>query len=479
MIRLWCVAALLAWGACLCPALAQDSASFDADYAAARKDAVVKLIEFCEWCSTSKLYIERDKAYEAIIVFDPKNDVAHKGLRYTPRRDGTWDAPAKKVESRNYNASLLDTCAKKRGEVATAFREAVTALLEKHKAKLPAGARQQAADDVLLIDPDDASGRAMKGEGKLGDQWVLLETVRGKERRTELKTMVQQAVAGVPEGQSSELTEREKLLGVAWKTILSTKGVRVVSTGSLDEARKALIMSAAGAQVFRQLTGAKKELPPDFTIYLLTDTKSRDTFLDAWPGWDAEQRKRMRTWGGTGLPNEVSVARWDTDEAHRLDGTVRHTLGLMTLWEFNFDHRNAAWIWEGFGMYLTRELVGTRLTWYGSAPAETDPEQKELLGKLMISDVNWMNETLQRAKRNRTPPLGKVFERKIDALGVDDVTVAYAFCAYLVEGRPEQLHDVFTRIGKGETSAAAVTGVLGTDLPALDKTFLRWLGERK
>jgi len=475
------MAAALALSACFAFAFApaQDSGSFEADYAAARKDGVVKLLEFCEWCSTSKLYAERDKAYEAVIVFDPKNEPAHKGLRYTPRRDGSWDAPAKKVESRNYNNALLDSCSKKRAEVATGFREAVTALLEKYKAKLPVGARQQAADDILLIDPDDAGGHVMKGEGKLGEQWVLLETVRAKERRGEIKAMVQKTAAEVPEAQTSELTEREKLLGVAWKTILSTKGVRVVSTGTLDEARKALIMSAAAAQVFRQVTKAEKELPPDFTVYLLTDSKSRDTFLDAWPGWEADQRKRMRTWGGAGLPNEVSVARWDVDEAHRLDGTVRHTLGLMTLWEFNFDHRTAAWIWEGFGMYLTRELVGTRFTWYGSAPAETDPEQKELLGKLMMSDVNWMNETLQRAKRGRTPPLGKVFERKIDALGVDDVTVAYAFCAYLVEGRPDQLHDVFERIGKGETSAVAVTGVLGTDLPTLDKTFLRWLGERK
>jgi hypothetical protein len=463
--------------AALAPASFARDDGFEADYASARAAAVPKLLEFAEWCSTGKLYAERDKAYEAIIVFDPKNDPAHRALKYSRRHDGSWDPPEKKVESKNYNSGLLDACIKKRTVVATEFREAALALADKYKA--PASVKSKIGDDVLLIDSDDAGGRALKGEGKLDGQWVLLESVRGKARRNELKTMVQQAVAAVPPAGNGEATEREKLLGIAWKTILSTPRVRVVSTGSLDEARKAVIMCNAAAQVFKQLTGAQKDLPPDFTVYLLADSGTRDQFLAGWQGWNDDERKRMHTWAGTGLPGEVSVARWDVDEAHRLDGAVRHTLGLMTLWEFGFDHRKAAWIWEGFGMYLTRELVGTRYTWYGSAPAETDPEQKELLGKLMMSDVNWMNETYQRAKRGRTPPLAKVFERKIDALGVDDVTVAYAFCAYLVEGRPEQLNDVFTRIGKGEASGAAVAAALGVDLAALDKTFVRWMGERK
>jgi hypothetical protein len=255
--------------------------------------------------------------------------------------------------------------------------------------------------------------------------------------------------------------------------------VRVIGTCSPEEARKCAVMCHAAASVFRAVTGAEYDLPPDFTVYLLTNPTDRDTFISKWPGWSDDDRAALRNWAGTGMPkNEPHVARWDVDEAKRLDGAVRHTLGLMTLWNFDFDHRQAAWIWEGFGLYLTRELVGTRYTWYGSGPTTGDPDAKELLGRLMLSDVNWMNEAYQRAKRGKAQPLEKLFERKIDQLGVDDVLLSYAFSAYLVEGRADELPQVFHELhAKG--SAAAVSAALGIDLASVDKRLVRWLSERK
>jgi hypothetical protein len=466
------------------PADPAPDGGFEDELAIARGKAVEALVVFAEWCGTVKLYAERDKALLSILHFDPAHADAHRGLKHTQQRDGTWVVPEKRAESRNYNAGKLEEGAKRRAEIAREFREHGLAMLAMHakgsngSGALPADARQRIVADALAIDPDDVATRELAGEVRRGDEWVLKETEVSRERRAAIKDLVTRSAAAVPAPKPIEPAAHESALGVPWATCVATPTVRVLSTGAADEAHKVAIMASATEVVFRELTGAEKGIPAGFTIYLLNAPAARDAFLGAWPGWSAEERARLKTWAGAGVPGDIHHARWDADAPRRLDGAVRHVIGLLTLLNYGYDHQKCAWAWEGVGLYLTRELVGTRFTWYSTGPTTGDAESKALLGKLMMGDVNWMNECFQRAKRGKAPTAEKLCERKIDQFGVDEILTSYALAAYLFEGRPDRAGATLRAIG-AQGAAKGLASGLECALPDLDARFLRWMSERK
>ena len=447
----------------------------DADVAAARGATVLLLEEFVAYTGTAKLYLERDRAWEAIVRLDPANEAAHKGLKHTKNRDGSWKVPEKPATSKNFGKDLTE-CARRRAEIAAAHRNALVAIAEK-QALAPA-ARRALYDELLTIDPDNADSRALLGEARRDDQWVLAETVASKTRRGELRALVKELVAAVPAPTKIEPREREAPLGVTWSACFETPKVRVFSSGDAAEALNVAVQCTAAVELFRRVTSAPKDVPDVVDIYLLTSAGARDAFVAAWPGWSAEERSRVKTWAGTGLPNEIHHARWDADAPKRLDGAVRHMLGLLTLFNYGFDHQKCAWAWEGFGLYLTRELVGTHYTWYSTGPTSGDAESKELLGKLMMGDANWMNEAFQRSKRGKGTKMEALCSRPIDTFGVDDVLTAYALAAYLLEGRAERVGALFTALGTGPSDKALAETLALTPVE-LDARLVRWMAERK
>jgi len=333
---------------------------------------------------------------------------------------------------------------------------------------------------VLAIEPNHEAARRAGGEARRDDAWVLLETLAARAQRAELEQRVDGLVAGVPDPLQTPVRAHEEALGIAWTHAVSTPRVRVLTDGAASEAEKAAVMCHAAIELLCSLAQVTTDLSGDYSVYLLTSATSRDAFVSAWPGWSDAQRAQVKTWAGCGVPGDVHQARWDKDAAHRLDGAVRHTLGLLMLRELKFDHQHVAWAWEGLGLYLTRELVGTRFTWYSTAPASGDNESKDLLGRLLLSDVNWVNEFYQRAKRGRAPKLDKLCSTRIDAFGVDDMLASYSLAAYLLEGRAADLPELLRALGGGAAGGAdALSELFDGDLAAGDSRLLRWLSERK
>jgi len=462
-------------------ASAAASGELDDLYAKLRSDTVAELETFADWCTTTKLFADRDEVLEAILHFDPSNEAAHRALKHTRQRDGSWTPPAKRTESRNYGKAFEKECAEKRDALVKSFVDSGLALLDAHVAKSPTERSRWKATlyaDALAIDSDSELARALGGEARRDQEWVLLESVVAKARRLELDNLVREIVAAVPSPTDTAVREDEGRLGVDWSHAVATGRVRVLSNGSLDEARRMAVMCSAAIEMFGKVLDVEVQLPPDYTIYVLANPGSRDAFLGAWPGWSDEQRAQLKTWAGCGVPGDIHQARWDADEAHRLDGAVRHTLGLLMLRDLQFDHQKCAWAWEGVGIYLTRELVGTRYTWYSTAPASGDSETKDLLGRLMVADVNWINELYQRAKRGKAPSMAKLCAARIDAFGVDDVLASYALAAYLIEGRPTDLPKLMRSLS-ADGGLAALTALFDGDLSSGDARLVRWLSERR
>ncbi len=454
---------------------------FESLYAAHRAGVTVELEKLADWYGSVRLHGDREVAFLALLHFDPAHEGAHKGLKHTRQRDGTWAAPAKKSEFKNANKQLEAEGRERRAAVATGFFERGRELLE---AEADATAesllrwRRALVADTLAIDANLEAARALGGEARRGEEWVLAETVKAKEQRAALKERVRQAVAAAPAPEPAEITAAETALGLPWAHAVATPRVRVLTTGALDEARTAAVMCHAALELYSGLMNFTTDLPGNYTLYILTNSAGRDAFVGNWPGWSDAERAQIKTWAGCGVPGDIHQARWDADEAHRLDGAVRHTLGLLTLRELGFDHQRCAWAWEGFGIYLTRELVGTRYTWYSTAPESGDKETKDLLGRLMLTDVNWVDEYYQRAKRGRAPTLAKLCGTRIDKFGVDDILGSYALAAYLIEGRFDEVPKLMRATGD-DGGATALAALFDGDLAAGDARLLRWLSERK
>ena len=476
---------LLAVALAVAPAVAgQDDVGFEPEYRAAVVALVAALEEQADWCSKGRLYAERDRALELLLRFEPDHPGARKTLGHRWVDDG-WEIPEDREPALNRTDKRLPEARRRRAALGRDFSERVVGIAgfyeraDPELGGLTPERKREAFAAVLLVDPDHPGVRTYFGEARVGERWVLGETERARARRAELKAIVRDAFAAVPAPGDVEPNEVEAAMGVSWTAGVATPRVRVLTTGPRGEAEQVARACHAAMDLYRAVLGSEVEMLEGYTVWLLLDGASRDAFVAGWPGWGPERVEEMSTWGGAGVPRDVHVARWDADEVTRLDGAVRHTLGVLFKLDVDLGV-DVAWAWEGAGLYLTRSLVGTRLTWYGSGQTTETPEAKELLGRLLRSDVNWMNEAYQMLKLGRSPPLRALLGCGIDSMGVRDALLAYAWAAYLIEGRPDDLRPILLAVGEGQVpSADAVESTTGRDVDENQARLLRWLSERR
>ena len=452
-----------------------------ADLASERAEAMGVLITSLEgladWCTENKLFLERDHVFEQILEFEPDHFRAHKGLGHSRQRDGTWVVPEDRKESKNYNLGMLEKLPEQRSAAVAPFRKRMLGILQKYGSELGGAGRDEIYDLILRVDPEDGEIRALRGEVQVEGQWVLHETVTARERRLELKKLVRDSLDAVPAPEKLLPSESDAALGVAWRTLVRTPEVRVVSSGDYTEAAVVLQACHAAGSVFRALFGKEVRPPEGYTVYLLANEGEERTFLDAYPGLDPESKAFYLTLEGVGLPGSHCV-QWSKDPKHRVDGAVRHTLTQLMSLAFGVD-TSFAWMLEGIGLYLTRELVGTRLTWYVGDDANPDEFKKNLRAKLTASDTNWMNEAYEMLRGERRPDLAVTLKRDLNTLTLEDMLYAYVLAAYLIEARPAEAPKLFASIGSGAEPETVFQAILGMSLPQTAERVTRWLGERR
>jgi hypothetical protein len=446
------------------------------------EEALVDSLEaLVPWCTDQRLFATREELCDDILELDPESEVAHEGLLHKRNKDGEWEPPKKRSPAKDYKQSKLPEYRERLAETAGAYVEAVSVLCRPPtgRAACTHPPCPEAIQRALTLDPEDPALRGLVGETRDGEEWVLDETIRARARRAELKELVQAAYAEVPAPEEIEPLEKELATGVAWKTKLRTPLVRVMSTGERDDAVRMARAVHATILVFRRVLDVETELDRFLTVYVLTSEPERAKFVAGWPTWGPDAVEPTRAFVGAGVPLSQHTARWDPDPANRLDGAVRHVLGELLREEFDLD-MGAAWAWEGVGIYLTRELVGTRRTWYGSADG-LDAEAKELVARLVtIDDVNWMNEAYQRIMTGQGTPPEELLARPIDQLGVYDMVQVYALAGYLIEGQAERLAELLrTAARDGAEEPVVFDLVLGRPLEDTYARFVRWMRERR
>ncbi len=462
-------------------ALAQ-SESFQKKRAAARIELIKAQVSLAEWCAMKDLFLERDQVYTRILALDPDNLDARKGLRYSRNPDGTWKDPPPR-ESKNRNPKGLEELPARRAKAIGRYRDAMLDLLASEGAdpKL----RREVYDEILRFDPDDARVHEAAAETKSGDQWLLEDTVAAKAQRAEIKSLVQSSKGGVPEPEAFAPSPEEAALA-NWNAQLGTSSMRVFTTSDDAEARSILTACLAAESLLNGLFSFEGKLPEGYTIFVLANEGEKDAFIDRLPSISAEERNFIRGLQSAGIHQDRHVALFDPDPRRRLDNAIRHTIGHLLHSACQIT-THVGWVWEGAGLYLTRELCGTRLTWFISkAPADEDKAQQALRSVLLNSDTNWMNEALKLFDGETAPKLDQVMRRDPNDMTMQDMLASYALCAYLIEARPADAAKLFQRAGENAQSPSAATDpvqavkeILGLTIPELEDRLRRWLKERR
>ncbi len=479
-MRTWIVIGLLA-AATSAPALAQEEepeVPFEEAFAEEVEGLLEGLDGFAEWCGLAKLFIERDKAFEVILVFDPENFRAHKGLKHRQLRDGSWVEEEDKKPPRNYKPAKLRECARRRAAVVAGFRDGVFDLIERYGEKATEQDRGRAFDVILSLDPDDQRVHAALGHERDGEGWVLLETLEARQRRGEMKAAVTRIREAAPQPREVEPSEAELGMGVSWSGVVATPEVRVLATTGLDEAAKVARLACTALEYGRWLTGADTTVGEGYSIHVLGTKGERDALIDSLPDVSEIRRRFLKSLESCALPGRIDVMVHHQDARNRQDAAVRLTLYrfLNDAFQVSTDH---GWICEGLGIYLTRQVVGTRLTWFIVLPEHTGDEINELRGLLMSQKVNWMNEAYKRLKGPKPPDLGPILAMEVNRMGVEDLLVSYALSAWLLEAQSQAVPQVLLRIGAGEASRAVLQDTLGFDPHQLREELVQWLGERR
>jgi hypothetical protein len=436
-----------------------------------RAELIQKLLALATWCNDKELFLQRDNVWRSVLALDSENAGARQGLRYGRDVGGKWKDPAPR-EVKDRNAAALPEFGKKRSEAVGGYRDALLALLEKEQAS--AEKRAAALDEVLLVDPDDPVIHDQRGESRAGEKWVLTETVTGEARRAEIKQWIQKGRTGVPEAAKVPPTPADLALLPAWKASLDSDGVHLLSQMPDAEAKEWLTLAHASCALLEGACG--KPMPPaqNFTAYLLVDPAEKDKLLTGLPSATDAVKKSWKDSSGFGIPGLSSAVIWDKDLKRRVDCFTRQLIASQLFQGFHIESRQG-WAFEGFGLYFGSLLTGSRTNWFiGSVPGEP----VGLRTKLFSQKTDWYGEAITILKSPSAPKLSELLGKELAAVKIEEMVVAQAFAAYLVEGLPKELPEILTHAGAGESTAAALEAVTKRPLAEIEKRFQRWLGER-
>lgn len=456
-----------------------DRAAFDAAMDAAQGDLVDKLDKLAGWCSQKKLLLEKARIYELVLRFDPDHKKARKVLGFK-RRKGEWIQSSTYREPRNYNSTALELLPAKRTETVSFYIDEVLALMERTEA-LPNLLRREKLNLLLELGPEDERVRKALGQSKVGDRWVLSETSNALATRAEVQTLARECLQSADLGRVDDPIAVEETLLLPWKYILQTNYVRVAGTTSEEEVTNVMRVTEAAGDLFRKLFDSRTYHLPGFHIYVMEPGHQKDKFLALHPLIRDEDRAFIESLEAAGIPRTAQVAVWANTPRERLDRVTRQSIGYFLSEEFGIGLEHG-WAWEGFGMYLTYQLTGTRLTFYMEpgryeAQGQDAENQRELMKRLYYPNSDWLLEARNYFTSNRRPSLGFSLGRKVNDLTSEDLLISYALARYLLEGWPVETPQMLRKIGAGGRPQAIVPEVFGMPFRELERRFWQWLEE--
>lgn len=443
--------------------------------AEARIELARALEAHVEWCTAKSMFQARERALQLLLELEPDHAEARKLLGFTREKDGPWKPPAKPRPPKDFDKKLVGEAETRLAAAHGPYVERLVALLE---GGLAGEERALAVADVLKFEPDNEKVHALLGEVHDGERWVLPETLRARARREVLRELVKSAFAGASPAEEVALNERERAFGPKWKAV-AVGPVRVVGSVPLEELRLCAQALQALEHFAQGVFQVKHTLPEGLTVFLFDDPAQKTTFIEKHPAIPLAARAFHLALEGGGVQGTADFAFWTGDAQRRIDGIVRLVLGywLSGAFELRTDH---GWVYEGFGLFLTRALVRSRLTWLAQ-PSKTLPaaEDMALRQRLLDPESNWMEEAHKVLTSSTPPRLVEMAKKGASELTTEEVLLANALVTYLLEVHPGEVARLLSRVGTGFSQLEALGDATGHAPDELERHLLRWLEERK
>lgn len=437
---------------------------------------VADLEDLVAWCTKASLLRSRNKVYELILEFEPDHEKARYWLRYE-RRGDRWERPGPYREPLDRNAEAASEFAKRRAAIVARWEERLLPIIEQE------GPERHAAIALLLTgDPANKRARSANGEVEWRGRWVLEETPRAFQRRAEFQRIAGTALRAVPAPERDAPTESERELGLRWTCAYQGLWWRTVSTvPDREEVLHALRAADAAAElVSRAIPDEMRPLTHEgmsvfqYGAYYLASRDEGMRFLARHPAFTDADRRFAKALSGCWVPKTNQRALWRDVPAGRRDGMCRSAVSASLTRRYGYFEKG--WIEEGFGLYLTHLLVGTRLTYFVAqteyALADDGGRKVDLLHRMQEHDSNW----LALARTLGRPDLRFLASKGLNEMTSQDVLWSHALAAYLLEGRAEGLSEFLghcVRLSLDEALKLAY----GMTVADLDARLIRWLGE--
>ncbi len=443
----------------------------------ATKSFVAELEKLAEWADKQKLFRERNRTDELILVLDPENAPARKALGFE-KKNGAWTKSANPKESGNLATDGMKEFGERRQKANDAFLGAMDQLLKDERGMIDGDLKNRIASDMAAVDREDPRARAAGGETNVANKWVLSETANAVIRRGLVTKLAKAALAAVPAAGGLTPEEVESSLGIGWPSRAATKSARCLCTGDAKEAPRIAHACEAAAEFFAKLFDEKVVLPDSFTIYALTDTLARDTLLAKYPGIPAAERTAGKGLGGFTLPGGSRFACWGPQPPERLDQSVRRAFGVLLERAFGIGSQQGA-LHEGLGLYLTYQLIGTKLTWY-IGPRKYAVSGKDVLqDKLHKNETDWMAEAKALLAKPDHPPLKAMLAHDLNDLTPEEMLYSYLLAAYFIEGSPDDSPRFIRALCRPTPSDKAAYDAYGVNVDGLEARIKRWARELK
>ncbi|MHC4848597.1 MAG: hypothetical protein ACYTEG_09100 [Planctomycetota bacterium] len=434
---------------------------------------VSDLESYATWCHKNNLRASRDEAYEALLRFAPDHREARKRLKYR------WD----KKQLRWVRKSKYKRPPQPEGELGEQARARWEALTQKFAddvladKSLKGVERARRLADARALAPDYEPLRTANGEVRRGDDWVLLETARSRERIDELDEIRRDLLAKLSPPTEGIVTAEDKKFGIEFPTAWIGGSWRVLGTVPPEECKELLRFCDAAHPFLNRVFELSAAPPKGLSLYVLKQGQIQA--LETHPAYTDAERKFVLKRDGSWVPGAFAFVVWSPHSVWRRDVVVRSVFGLYLKHRFGLTAKHG-WAWEGFTSLLTYELAGTRLAITVQRGAyERDRKTREAqLRTEKFRKTDWARLARDLFRAEKKPDLRVLASKEINTISADESLLCFAMAQYLATGFPDKCGAFLKAYGSGIDIDKAMASHLGFDFHGFEKRFARWLEER-
>lgn len=447
----------------------------------AGEEALPRLLELARWARSNKLYGYASQLHRGILTLDGDNRDARRALRYL-RVSGKWRQSPGFYEPRNrasegdfgpLESEYRDQLERALGP----FRDGLLARIGNPRLAVSTEMKEEILRQLLYFEPESKYLHGALDEELVDGRWLLRESARTLRGSVALRRLAQGCAERVEALERGTFTQDELNSNLDLSSIARSEDVRVTGTVTKGEIEQAARTAQAVGELFEEVFGRPAHFRRGFSVLLL---RKPAELLDLGPLAIARH-------SGAGPPRPDSpqvggwlsyseVAQWSPDRERRLDGLARQTMGAMLMDTYGLDARHG-WIWEGVGIFLVDQLVGTRRTYFMETQQYVLEDADGLWRTLADDGTDWLELAAERRAEGKWPGMQFLVGRPIASMRDEDLLLSYVLAAYVIQGWPDHAPGLLDRIGAGEHPVHAFEAVFGWSMPQLEQRLERWLDE--